>query len=108
MVLRGLARVVRVSGTLSIYETGTGPVGPGSETRPDRGVGRDGRRRPVSALDDLVDRPAGRDHRQDVLLVGDQDVEDVGAGVVDHGPEGGDHVLLAADLPGLDPEPLGD
>ena len=52
--------------------------------------------------------PPGGDHRQDVLLVGDEDVEDVGAGVGDHLLEGVDHLGLLADLPGRDAEAPGD
>ena len=62
----------------------------------------------VSALDDLADRPPRRDHGQDVLLVGDQHVEDVRAGVGDHLLEGIDHLGLRADLAGLDAEPARD
>ena len=62
----------------------------------------------ASALDDVLHRPARRDHRQDVLLVGDEDVEHVGAGVGDHLLEGVDDFRLLADLPGRDAEALGD
>ena len=51
--------------------------------------------------------PAG-DHRQHVLLIGDFDVEHVGAGVVDHFFEGRHQVGLLADVGGAAAVAFGD